>query len=116
MRVLILGSGAREHALAWKLSGERPVAEVLCAPGNAGIAHVVRTLPIDLASPSAVADLATREAIDLVVVGPELPLDRGVVDECAARGLRVFGPTRAAAQLECSKAFAKAFMARHGVP
>ena len=116
MKVLIVGSGAREHALAWKLSSERAVSEVVCAPGNAGIATTVRTVAIDAADTSALSDFAARERIDLTVVGPELPLDRGIADLFASRKQRLFGPSRAAAQLECSKAFAKAFMARHGIP
>ena len=116
MKVLVVGSGAREHALAWKLAGEPDVSDVICAPGNAGIAAVARLAPIDAGDPSALLALAERERIDLTVVGPELPLDRGVVDLFSDRGRRIFGPSRAAAQLECSKVFAKGFMARHGIP
>jgi phosphoribosylamine---glycine ligase len=116
MKVLVVGSGAREHALAWKLAGEPDVSEVICAPGNAGIAAVARLATIDAADPAALLALAETERIDLTVVGPELPLDRGIVDLFSARGRRIFGPSRAAAQLECSKVFAKAFMARHGIP
>ena len=116
MKVLIVGSGGREHALAWKLAGEPGVREVLCAPGNPGIATVARTLPVDAGDVEALAALAAREAVDLTVVGPELPLDRGIADVFSARGLDVFGPRRDAARLECSKVFAKDFMARHGIP
>ena len=116
MRILVVGSGAREHALVWKLSAERSVTEVLAAPGNAGIARVVRVANISAGDVDALLALAQRERIDLTVVGPELPLDRGIVDLFTAHRLRIFGPTRAAAQLECSKAFAKAFMAKHGIP
>jgi len=116
MRILVIGSGAREHALAWKLSHERGVSEVLCAPGNAGIADVARLVPADPADPRALLDLAEREQVDLTVVGPELPLTRGVADLFQAHGRLLLGPTKAAAELESSKAFAKAFMARHGVP
>jgi phosphoribosylamine--glycine ligase len=116
MRVLVLGSGAREHALAARLSAERDVGEVLCAPGNPGIARIARTLAADLADPDALLALAAREQIDLTVVGPELPLSVGIADRFAADGRLLFGPTRAAAALESSKAFAKAFMARHQVP
>jgi phosphoribosylamine--glycine ligase len=116
MKVLVVGSGAREHALAWKLASEPAVADVVCAPGNAGIAGVARIAEASAADPHALAALAEREAIDLTVVGPELPLDRGIADLFMSRGLRIFGPSRAAAQLECSKVFAKAFMARHGIP
>ena len=115
MRVLVVGGGGREHALAWKLAGEGNT-DVVCAPGNAGIARSVRTAAVDVADPSAVVALARRERIDLTVVGPELPLDRGVVDCFRGEGLRIFGPSRGAAQLEGSKVFAKRFMARHGVP
>lgn len=116
MKVLVVGSGGREHALAWKLSREATVSEVLCAPGNAGIAQVAGLVPIAAADVEGLAALAERERIDLTVVGPELPLERGIADVFAQRGLRVFGPSRAAARLECSKVFAKAFMSRHGVP
>jgi phosphoribosylamine--glycine ligase len=116
VKVLIIGSGAREHALAWKLHSERSVSEVVCAPGNVGMAQVARVVPIDAGDPSALSDLAATERIDLTIVGPELPLDRGIADLFGARGQRIFGPSRAAAQLECSKVFAKAFMARHGIP
>ncbi len=116
MRVLVLGGGAREHALVWKLAGERAVGEVLCAPGNPGIARLARCVPVDLGDLEAVAALAAREAADLTVVGPEAPLAAGLADVFAARGLRLLGSTRAAARLESSKVFAKQFMARHGIP
>lgn len=116
MRILVVGGGGREHALAWKLASEPGVGEVLCAPGNPGISAVARTVPAAAADVDALAALARRESVDLTVVGPELPLDRGIADRFASEGLRLFGPSRAAAQLECSKVFAKAFMARHGVP
>jgi phosphoribosylamine--glycine ligase len=116
MKVLVIGGGGREHALAWKLASEPSVSEVVCAPGNAGIAGVARLADLSAGDPAALAAFAEREAIDLTVVGPELPLDRGIVDLFRARRLRIFGPSRAAAQLECSKVFAKAFMARHGIP
>jgi phosphoribosylamine---glycine ligase len=116
VKVLIVGSGAREHALAWKLNSEPAVSDVVCAPGNAGIAKAVRTVAIDAGDTAALSEFAARERIDLTVVGPELPLDRGIADLFASRNQRLFGPSRAAAQLECSKAFAKAFMARYGIP
>jgi len=116
MKVLVLGSGAREHALAARLAVERDVGEVVCAPGNPGIAQIARTVPADLSDPDAVLALAAREQIDLTVVGPELPLSVGVADRFAADQRLLLGPTRAAAALESSKAFAKAFMARHNVP
>ena len=116
MRVLIIGGGGREHALAWRIGADPSEPDVLCAPGNAGISAVARLVSADPADPDALLALADREAIDLTVVGPELPLDRGVVDRFRGAGRRILGPPRAAAQLECSKAFAKGFMARHGVP
>ncbi|MCA1583895.1 MAG: phosphoribosylamine--glycine ligase [Acidobacteria bacterium] len=116
MRVLIVGSGAREHALAWKLQSEEVAAEVVCAPGNSGLARRVRCLPLDLSDPRAALDLARAERIDLTIIGPELPLAAGVADVFAAAGRRLFGPSRAAARLETSKAFAKDFMRRHAVP
>ena len=116
MRALIIGGGGREHALAWRLSADPGAAALFCAPGNAGIAAVARLAAVDPGDPDALLALAERESIDLTVVGPELPLDRGVVDRFRAAGRRIFGPPRAAAQLECSKVFAKGFMARHGIP
>jgi phosphoribosylamine--glycine ligase len=116
MKILVVGGGGREHALAWKLARESSVHEVLAAPGNPGIGSIARTLPIDSADLEALAAAAEAEHVDLTVVGPELPLDRGIVDLFSSRGLRIFGPSRQAAQLECSKVFAKDFMARHGMP
>ena len=116
MRILIVGSGAREHALAWKLSQEPNVTHVICAPGNAGIARTIATEPIDVLDTDAVIRLVDRAQIDLTVVGPEAPLGNGLADRFEAEGRRVFGPTKGAAQLETSKAFAKDFMQRHGVP
>ena len=112
----MIGGGGREHALAWKLSREAAVSEVLSAPGNPGLARAGRTIAVDVADVEALASIAERERIDLTVVGPELPLSRGVVDLFSSRGLRIFGPSQSAARLESSKAFAKAFMARHGIP
>jgi len=116
MRVLVLGSGAREHALAARLAAERDVGEIMCAPGNPGIARIARTIPADLTDLEAIAGLAEREQVDFTVVGPELPLSLGVADRFAAAGLLLLGPTAEAARLESSKAFAKGFMARHSVP
>jgi phosphoribosylamine--glycine ligase len=116
MRVLVIGGGGREHALTWKLRHERGVSDVLCAPGNPGIAAVARCIPADISNPAELLEIATREQVDLTVVGPEVPLSRGVADVFAARGRPILGPTRAAAALEWSKSFAKDFMARHDVP
>jgi phosphoribosylamine---glycine ligase len=116
MRILIIGSGAREHALAWKLGQEPGVDYLLCAPGNPGLAVSTATEPLDILDTDAVVRLIERERIDLTVVGPEAPLGRGLADRLASEGRLVFGPTRAAAQLETSKAFAKDFMQRHHVP
>jgi phosphoribosylamine--glycine ligase len=116
MKVLVLGSGAREHALVKKLAAEPAVTQILCAPGNPGIERLAPTCPADLGAPDALLALAQRENADLTVVGPEFPLSLGVADHFAAAGLRICGPTAAAARLESSKAFAKAFMARHSVP
>jgi len=116
MRILVLGSGAREHALSAKLLSEPGVTHVICAPGNAGIARTVVTAPVDVLDTDAVIRLVEQERIDLTVVGPEAPLAAGLADHFEAEGRRVFGPTRAAARLETSKAFAKDFMQRHMVP
>ena len=118
MTVLVVGSGAREHALVRALAADVTVGRVVCAPGNAGIAAeaATRVIPVDVSDPEALLALAAAEGADLTVVGPELPLARGVADVFAAAGRLLFGPTRAAAALESSKAFAKAFMARHGIP
>jgi len=116
MRVLIIGAGGREHALAWALRKSSRVTDLVCAPGNGGIASVARCVP---ASPKDLNDLlrvVNEESPDLTVVGPELPLSLGFVDELQRRGLAVFGPTKAAAMLETSKAFAKRFMQRHKIP
>ncbi|HEY8318188.1 MAG TPA: phosphoribosylamine--glycine ligase [Amnibacterium sp.] len=116
MRILILGSGAREHAIALALGREAVPHELLVAPGNAGIADVARTVPVEPSDPAAVSALALDEAVDLVVVGPEAPLLAGVADAVRERGVPVFGPDRDAARLEGSKAFAKRIMADAGVP
>lgn len=116
MKVLVLGSGGREHALCWKLKQSPRVTKLWCAPGNGGISLDAECLPADLQDVSAVADLAQKLSADLTVVGPELPLVLGVVDEFHKRGLPIVGPGKAAAQLEGSKVFAKQFMERHGIP
>jgi phosphoribosylamine--glycine ligase len=115
-KVLVVGNGGREHALVWKLASERAVSDILCAPGNAGIGRLARCIPVDPADPHAVAEIARREEIDFTIVGPELPLSRGVADVFAAEGNLLFGPSQRAARLESSKVFAKDFMHRYGVP
>ncbi|MDP2768607.1 MAG: phosphoribosylamine--glycine ligase [Giesbergeria sp.] len=116
MNVLLVGSGAREHAIAWKLRQSPKVTQVYVAPGNGGTALSADLQNIDITDVRALREWAQKEKIGLTVVGPEAPLAAGVVDEFRAHGLRIFGPTKAAAQLESSKAFSKAFMRRHGIP
>jgi phosphoribosylamine--glycine ligase len=113
MKILVIGGGGREHALVWALRG---AGELVCAPGNGGIAAVARCEAVDVADAAAVAALAERERPDLVVVGPEVPLAAGAVDALEELGVKAFGPTRAAAQLESSKSFAKKFMQRWSIP
>lgn len=116
MRVLVIGSGAREHALVTRLSSDPGDVDIVCTPGNPGIAACTRVVPGDVGDPAALAAVAARERIDFTVVGPELPLSLGVVDRFVSEGRSIFGPSQAAARLESSKAFAKAFMARHHIP
>jgi phosphoribosylamine--glycine ligase len=116
MKVLVIGSGGREHALAWKLAQSQRVTRVFVAPGNAGTAREPGCRNIDITRIPVLVEFARRERIAFTVVGPEAPLAEGVVDAFRAADLRIFGPTRAAAQLESSKDFAKAFMKRHGIP
>jgi phosphoribosylamine--glycine ligase len=116
MKVLILGSGGREHALAWAVARSGRVTEVVCAPGNGGIAQMARCVPVNLKDLDAMVRLAIAEQPGLTIVGPELPLALGVVDALQERGLRVFGPARGAAMLETSKGFAKRFLQRHNIP
>src|SRR5690348_5928553 len=116
MNILVLGSGGREHALVWKLRESQLTEEIFCAPGNAGIAQVAECFPVDLSDPAAILQLAGELKADLTVAGPEAPLVAGVVDEFEVAGRKILGPTRAAAQLEGSKIFAKEFMKRHAIP
>jgi phosphoribosylamine--glycine ligase len=116
MRILVVGSGAREHALCWRLSRDPGVDRVMCAPGNAGIARQFQTFPVDAADPDALLALAESSNADLTVVGPEAALARGIADLFGARGRPIFGPRRIAAQLETSKVFAKEFMRRYDIP
>jgi phosphoribosylamine---glycine ligase len=116
MKVLVIGGGGREHALVWKLRQSPRVSQVYCAPGNGGIAAEAECVPADLKSLESLLALADQIKPDLTLVGPELPLTLGVVDEFTRRGWKTFGPTRAAAQLESSKSFAKEFMQRHHIP
>src|SRR5262245_5098077 len=115
MRVLVIGGGAREHALVARLLEDPDPPEIVCAPGNPGIARRARTVPANVSSPDDLVRIADAEQIDFTIVGPELPLSAGVADRFAADNRLLFGPTRAAAELESSKAFAKAFMMRHHV-
>ncbi len=116
MKILVVGSGGREHALAWKLAQAAGVTQVFVAPGNAGTAREPKLENLPITDINALADFAAENAIHLTVVGPEAPLAAGIVDVFRARGLKIFGPTKAAAQLESSKDFAKRFMARHKIP
>jgi phosphoribosylamine---glycine ligase len=116
MKVLVLGSGGREHALVWKLRQSPRITQLYCAPGNGGIADEAECLPADLKNVDSITALAAKLQPDLTVVGPELPLTLGVVDEFTRRGWPVFGPTQAAARLESSKSFAKEFLQRHHIP
>ena len=116
MRVLVVGQGGREHALCWKLLQSPSVTELYAAPGNAGIAEIAYCVPIGVADIVELADFAEKLKIDLTVVGPELPLTLGIVDEFRKRDLTIFGPTRLAADLEGSKAFSKEFMRKYEIP
>jgi phosphoribosylamine--glycine ligase len=116
MKVLVIGSGGREHALAWKLAQSPKISRILVAPGNAGTALNPDMQNVPITKIPVLVEFAKREKIALTVVGPEAPLSQGIVDAFRAEGLKIFGPTQAAAQLESSKDFAKAFMARHGIP
>lgn len=116
LKVLVIGGGGREHALCWALRRSPRVSDVICAPGNAGIASIATCLPVEQDSVPDMLRLTEVVAPDLVVIGPEVPLAAGIVDVLTARGIRTFGPTKAAARLESSKAFSKDFLQRHGIP
>lgn len=116
MKILVVGSGGREHAIALAVSKSPKCSELICAPGNPGMANLGKCFPVDVADPKAIADLAQAEHVDLAIIGPEIPLVAGVVDEFRARGLRAFGPTAGAAALEGSKAFSKDIMKKYNVP
>jgi phosphoribosylamine---glycine ligase len=116
MRILVIGSGGREHALIWKLRQSPRVQTIICAPGNGGIAQAARCVPVRPDDAAAITDLVRKERIDYVIVGPEAPLASGLVDHLKASGISVLGPTQKAAQLESSKVFSKDFMARYGIP
>src|SRR5215472_10117586 len=116
MKVLVIGGGGREHALVWKLRQSPRITQICCAPGNGGIAEDAACVPGDAKSIQSLVDVAESFKPDLTIVGPELPLSLGVVDEFQRRGWPIFGPTKAAAQLESSKCFAKEFMQRHRIP
>jgi phosphoribosylamine--glycine ligase len=116
MNVLVIGSGGREHALAWRLAQSPRIGRIYVAPGNAGTARENGLFNVPLTELSDLVEFARKESVALTVVGPEAPLSDGIVDAFRTAGLKIFGPTRAAAQLEASKDFAKAFMNRHGIP
>lgn len=116
MKVLVIGSGGREHAIVWKLSQSMHVDKIYCATGNAGIAEMAECIDVDMSNFDSLLDLVRYEWIDLTIVGPEDPLSRGIVDVFEREGRRIIGPTKAAAQLESSKVFAKEFMKRHRIP
>jgi phosphoribosylamine---glycine ligase len=116
MKILVIGSGGREHALVWKLKQSARVSSVFCAPGNAGIARIATCVPLKISDHDALVRFAREEGIGLTVVGPDDALAAGMVDRFQAEGLRIFGPTQSAARLESSKVFAKEFMERHGIP
>lgn len=116
MKVLVVGNGGREHALAWKIAQSPLVKEVFCAPGNAGMAKIAHCVPIETSNIVELADFAQEAHVDLTVVGPELPMVLGIADEFQRRGLKIFSPSRQAAEIEGSKAFAREFMTRHKVP
>src|SRR5512133_3948505 len=116
MRVLVVGQGGREHAICWKLKQSPQVKELYAAPGNGGIASIATCVPIESTDIIELADFAESLRMDLTIVGPEVPLTLGIVDEFQKRGLHIFGPTRLAAEIEASKVFSKEFMKKYGIP
>lgn len=116
MKILIIGSGGREHALVWKISQSPKVSQIYCAPGNAGISQLARCIDIDVDNTKKLVDFAKKEKIDLTVVGPELPLSKGIVNEFNRLGLKIFGPSREATKIESSKVFSKYLMKKYNIP
>ncbi|MDR0518302.1 MAG: phosphoribosylamine--glycine ligase [Fibromonadaceae bacterium] len=116
MKILLIGSGGREHAMALSIKKSKLCEELICAPGNLGMAELGKCFPVDVSDPKEIAKLASEQGVDFTVIGPEIPLVAGVVDEFKKQKMRIFGPSAAAAKLEGSKAFSKAFMKRHKIP
>lgn len=116
MKILVIGSGGREHALAWKLAQSVKIQKIYVAPGNGGTALDSRLENVNISNPDELAEFAIQNDVQLTVVGPEAPLAAGIVNIFRAKNLKIFGPTKEAAQLESSKDFAKSFMERHGIP
>ncbi|MEK7828901.1 MAG: phosphoribosylamine--glycine ligase, partial [Deltaproteobacteria bacterium] len=116
MNILVVGSGGREHALAWKIAKSRKVKKIFCAPGNPGIAQLAECVPIKIDDINGLREFAVKEKIDLTVVGPELPLTLGIVDSFEEKGLNIFGPSKKAAEIEGSKVFAKDLMQKYEIP
>jgi len=116
MKVLVIGSGGREHALIWKISQSPKVSKIYCAPGNAGISQLAQCIDINVDKIDKLGDFAQKEKIDLTVVGPELALSLGIVDEFNKRGLKIFGPTKIATEIESSKVFSKHLMKKYNIP
>ena len=116
MKILIVGSGGREHAIAWKLSKSKRVEKLYCAPGNAGIASVAECFPVKAEDLEGIRDFCVENKVDMAVIGPEVPLSMGITDLLNEAGIRVFGPDKNCSQLEGSKSFTKAFLKRHHIP
>jgi phosphoribosylamine--glycine ligase len=116
MKVLVIGSGGREHTLVWKIAQSPKVSQVYCAPGNAGISKLAQCININADNIEKLADFAQEEKIDLTVVGPELPLSKGIVNEFNRKGLRIFGPSKEATEIESSKVFSKYLMKKYNIP